>query len=114
MRASALLRDHGQIMLAPNGSLVTPIEQRVSPSAWMLAQHYNGCVVPWLFRYEGLEGAVGARYRPLALLLSRLTSPLGTIHCRRGRSKDLVLPDDPRDREGFSRAVQAYYRQAQD
>ena len=114
MRASALLRDHGQIMLAPNGSLVTPIEQRVSPSAWMLAQHYNGCVVPWLFRYDGLEGAVGARYRPLALLLSRLTAPLGTIHCRRGRSQDLALPEDPRDREGFSRAVQAYYRQAQD
>ena len=52
MRASALLRDHGQIMLAPNGSLVTPIEERVSPSAWMLAQHYDGCVVPWLFRYD--------------------------------------------------------------
>ena len=114
MRASALLRDHGQIMLAPNGSLVTPIEQRVSPSAWMLAQYYNGSVVPWLFRYDGLEGALGARYRPLALLLSRLTAPLGTIHCRRGRSQDLVLPKDPRDREGFSRAVQAYYQQAQD
>ena len=42
LQASALLREHGQIMLAPNGSLVTPIEQRVSPSAWMLARHYNG------------------------------------------------------------------------
>ena len=42
LQASALLREHGQIMLALNGSLVTPIEQRVSPSAWMLARHYNG------------------------------------------------------------------------
>ena len=113
MRASALLRDHGEIMLAPNGSLVTPIEQRVSPSAWMLAQHYGGKVVPWVFRYDALEGAVGARYKPVRLLLSRITAPLGTIHCRRGRAEDLVLPEDPRDRDGFSRVVQAYYRQAQ-
>ena len=42
MSASTLLRDHGEIMIAPNGSLVTPIEERVSPSAWMLAQHYGG------------------------------------------------------------------------
>ena len=114
LQASTLLRDHGQIMLAPNGSLVTPIEERVSPSAWMLAQHYKGVVVPWVFRYDGLDGAVGARYKPLALMLSRLTSQLGTIHCRRGRSSDLELPDDPRDRQGFSRAVQSYYLQAQD
>ena len=113
LQASTLLRDHGQIMLAPNGSLVTPIEERVSPSAWMLAQHYKGVVVPWVFRYDGLDDAVGARYKPLALLFSRLTAPLGTIHCRRGRSADLKLPEDGRDREGFSRAVQSYYRQAQ-
>ena len=111
MRASALLRDHGQIMLAPNGSLVTPIEERVSPSAWMLAQHYGGKVVPWTFSYDQLDAAVGARYKPLRLLLNRLTAPLGTIHCRRGRSDDLQLPDNPRDREGFSAAVQRYYRE---
>ena len=73
LQVSTLLRDHGQIMLAPNGSLVTPIEERVSPSAWMLAQHYKGVVVPWVFRYDGLDDAVGARYKPLALLFSRLT-----------------------------------------
>jgi capsular polysaccharide export protein len=113
MSASTLLRDHGEIMIAPNGSLLTPIEQRVSFSAWMLAQHYGGRIVPWVFRYEGLDGAVGARQKPLYLLLNRLTAPLGTIHCRRGRSSDLQLPPDPRDRDGFSRAVQAYYREHQ-
>ena len=111
MSASTLLRDHGEIMIAPNGSLVTPIEERVSPSAWMLAQHYGGRVVPWFFSYDGLEGATGARYKPLQLLLGRLTAPLGTIHCRRGRADDLRLPADPRDREGFSAAVQQYYRE---
>jgi capsular polysaccharide export protein len=114
MSASTLLRDHGEIMIAPNGSLVTPIEERVSSSAWMLAQHYGGSIVPWVFRYEGLDGAVGARYKPLRLLLRRLTAPLGTIHCRRGRSSDLQLPPDPRDRDGFSRAVQQYYRAQQE
>ena len=99
MSASTLLRDHGEMMIAPNGSLVTPIEERVSPSAWMLAQHYGGRVVPWFFSYDGLEGAVGARYKPVQLLLGRLTAPLGTIHCRRGRADDLQLPADPRDRE---------------
>jgi capsular polysaccharide export protein len=78
----------------------------------MLAQHYGGSIVPWVFRYEGLEGAVGARrYNLLRLLLRRLTAPLGTIHCRRGRSSDLKFPQDPRDRDGFSCAVQAYYRE---
>ena len=112
LQASTLLREHGQIMLAPNGSLVTPIEARVSPSAWMLARHYGGRVVPWVFRYDGMEEALGARYRPWRLLLSRLTAPLGTIHCQRGRSSDLVLPDDPRDRDGFTRVVQTYYARA--
>ena len=77
----------------------------------MLAQHYGGRVVPWFFSYDGLEGAVGARYKPLQLLLGRLTAPLGTIYCRRGRADDLKLPADPRDREGFSAAVQQYYRE---
>ncbi len=111
LQASALLREHGQIMLAPNGSLVTPIEQRVSPSAWMLARHYNGRVVPWVFRYRDMDEALGAQYKPVRLLLRRLMAPLGTIHCQRGRSSDLQLPSDPKDREGFSRAVQAYYGQ---
>ena len=113
MSASTLLRDHGEIMIAPNGSLVTPIEERVSSSAWMLAQHYGGSIVPWVFRYEDLDGAVavGTRHKPLRLLLSRLLAPLGTIHCRRGRSTDLKLPQDPRDLDGFSRAVQIYYRE---
>ena len=70
--------------------------------------------MPWVFRYYDMDDALGARYRPWRLLLSRLSAPVGTIHCRRGRSGDLVLPEDPLDREGFSRAVQAYYRQAQD
>ena len=108
--ASTLLREHGEIMIAPNGSLVTPIEQRVSPSAWLLARHYEARLVPWVFRYRGMDDALGARYKPWRLLLSRLTAPVGTIHCRRGRSTDLLLPEDPLDREGFTRTVQDFYK----
>ena len=78
----------------------------------LLARHYGGRVVPWVFRYDGMEEALGARYKPWRLLLSWLTAPLGTIHCQRGRSSDLVLPDDPRDRDGFTRVVQTYYARA--
>ena len=76
MSASTLLRDHGQIMIAPNGSLVTPIEERVSPSAWMLAQHYGGRVVPWFFSYDGLEGAVGAA-TTFAAVVGSFNGPIG-------------------------------------
>ena len=110
MGVSALLREHGQVMLAPNGSLVTPIEERVSPSAWMLARHYGGVVVPWVFSYEGLDDAIGPQYKPLQLLLRRLSAPMGTVHCRRGRAVDLELPKNPQDRDGFTRAVQEFYR----
>ncbi|BEV36769.1 capsular biosynthesis protein [Synechococcus sp. M16CYN] len=111
MSASKLLKDCGEIMIAPNGSLVTPIEERASPSAWMLAQYHGGCVVPWVFHYESLDDAVGAFYKPLQLLLRRLTAPPGIIHCRCGRSSDLKLPQNPKDRDGFSRVVQQYYRE---
>ena len=80
----------------------------------MLAQHYGANIVPWFFCYEGIDSAVGANCKPLRLLLRRLTAPLGTIHCRRGRSSDLKLPQDSRDRDGFSCAVQQYYREQQE
>ena len=37
----------------------------------MLARHYGGRVVPWVFRYDGMDEALGARYKPWRLLLSR-------------------------------------------
>ena len=78
----------------------------------MLAQHYGlAGWCPGSSATTDWRGLFGARYKPLQLLLGRLTAPLGTIHCRRGRADDLRLPADPRDREGFSAAVQQYYRE---
>jgi capsular polysaccharide export protein len=65
--------------------------------------------VPWTFSYYGLATSGRDLYRPLGLLLSRLTAPLATIHCRRGRARELQLPEQHRDRRAFAHAVQAYY-----
>ena len=50
----------------------------------------------------------------LLRLVSRIMARPSTINCYIGRSKDLDLPSDPRDREGFSRAVKLYYREQQE
>lgn len=110
--AARTLQRHGQVMLAPNGSLVTPIRERVSASALLLARRHGAQIVPWTFTYHGLESDGSLRYSPLRLLLARLTAPLATIYCRRGRAADLPLPasgDAAADRRAFAQAVQAYY-----
>ena len=107
--ASRTLAKRGQVMLAPNGSLVTPIHTRVSASALLLARKHHALIVPWTFTYYGLSTAPEDLYRPLRLLWSRLTAPLATIHCRRGRAEDLGLPQGGCDRQTFVQSVQAYY-----
>jgi len=90
--ASRTLAERGEVILAPNGSLVTPIRERVSASALILARRHGALVVPWTFVLEGLPSPERLRYRPLQLLLARLSASPGTIYCRRGRAQDLPLP----------------------
>jgi len=108
-RASRTLMDRGQVMLAPNGSLITSIRKRVSPSALLLAQKHNAQIVPWTFVYDNLPSGEATRYSPLVLLWTRLKAPLAIIYCRRGRPGDLRLPNDHCDRQAFIRAVQTFY-----
>ncbi len=107
--ASRTLAERGQVILAPNGSLVTPIRERVSASPLLLARRHGALIVPWTFVQEGLPSPENLRYRPLQLVLARLTAPLGTIYCRRGRARDLALPEGHCDVGSFKAAVQAYY-----
>ena len=107
--ASRTLAERGQVILAPNGSLVTPIRERVSASPLLLARRHGALVVPWTFVQEGLPSPESLRYKPLKLVLARLTAPLGTIYCRRGRARDLQLPEGHCDVASFKAAVQAYY-----
>jgi len=108
-QASRTLKARGQVMLAPNGSLVTPISERVSASPLLLARRHGALIVPWTFTYHQLPRDPGRQYSPLALLLARLTAPLATIYLRRGRAADLQLPEGGCDRPSFTAAVQAYY-----
>lgn len=107
--ASRTLADRGQIMIAPNGSLVTPIAERVSASALLLARRHGALVVPWTFLLDGVSSPANLRYRPLRLLLSRLIAPEGTIYCRRGKAQDLALSLSNCDAIRFATAVQKYY-----
>ena len=108
-RASRTLAERGEVMLAPNGSLVTPISKRVSASALLLARRQGGRIVPWTFTYHDLSALEQHRYNPLVLLIARLTAPLGTIYCQRGSAADLPLPQGEGDRSRFAAEVQAYY-----
>lgn len=107
--ASSTLADRGQIILAPNGSLVTPIAKRVSASALILARRHAALVVPWTFILEGVSDTANLRYKPLRLVLSRLSAPEGIIYCRRGRAQDLSVSLSSCDADEFKAAVQAYY-----
>ena len=113
-KSSEILRRYGAIIIAPNGSLKTTIFQRVSASAWVLARKHDARIVPWTFVYKNLRISEQDLYNPFKILLKRIFSRPSTINCYLGKSTDLNLPSDPRDREGFSRAVKLYYLQQQE
>ena len=113
-KSSEILRRYGAIIIAPNGSLKTTILQRVSASAWVLARKHNARIVPWTFGYKNLRISEQDLYNPFKILLRRIVSRPSTINCYLGKSTDLNLPSDPRDREGFIRAVKLYYLQQQE
>ena len=113
-KSSEILRRYGAIIIAPNGSLKTTILQRVSASAWVLARKHNARILPWTFGYKNLRISEQDLYNPFKILLKRIFSRPSTINCCLGKSTDLNLPSDPRDREGFSRAVKLYYLQQQE
>ena len=113
-KSSEILRRYGAIIIAPNGSLKTTIIQRVSASALVLARKHNARIVPWTFAYENLKISERDLYNPFRILARRIMSSPSTINCYLGKSTDLNLPSDCRDREGFSRAVKLYYLQQQE
>ena len=109
-RVSGVMRRYGKVIIAPNGSLKTSIFQRVSSSALVLARKHQSIIVPCFFSYRNLDISEKDFYNPLVILMKRLPAPIAEIECRIGLSTDLDCPADFRDREGFRRAVQAYYR----
>ncbi len=84
-----MLQQRGRIFLFPSGSLVTPITQRVSPSLYVLSRRTGAAIIPWFCSYRGFP-AIEKRlsYRPLSLILHRLTGPQATILCKEGHPID--------------------------
>ena len=107
--AATTLKSHGRVLIAPNGSLVTPISKRVSASSLILARRFHAKLIPWRFRYYECEISEKLNYNPVALILNRLVSNVATVYCKRGGSDDLGIEKYSISRETYSEIVRGYY-----
>ena len=103
------MQRHGRVLIAPNGSLVTPISKRVSASSLLLAKRFDAKIVPWKFRYYNCKISEKFNYNPIGLILSRLFSDVSTVYCKRGASDDLDIDKNSISREIYSDTIKAYY-----
>lgn len=103
------MEKYGEMIIAPNGSLVTSIYQRASRSPQMLAKRFSTCIAPWIFTYEGSQIMPEDLYSPLSILLKRLVAPTVTITCSLW-SEDLdAIPVDS-DKQLFEGSVKNFYK----
>ena len=51
LKSFDVMSTYGQMIIAPNGSLVTSIYQRASRSPQVLARKFSTRIAPWVFRY---------------------------------------------------------------
>ena len=84
----------GQMIIAPNGSLVTSIYQRASRSPQALARRFSTCIAPWIFVYSNLEMSKKDLYSPAFILIRRLTAPVSTITCSLWKEDLQAIPVD--------------------
>ena len=99
---------YGQMIIAPNGSLVTSIYERVSRSPQVLARRFSTSIAPWVFVYRDLSFSSQDLYSPLFILLRRLLAPQATITCSLWR-KDLEEVPPDLSRELFEKCVKNFY-----
>ena len=69
------LRQKQSIFIFPNGSLITSIKERFSPSISFLSFKHEATVIPWKIRYYGEEINQSLNYKPFRLIFSRLLGP---------------------------------------
>ncbi len=99
---------YGQMIIAPNGSLVTSIYERASRSPQILARKFSTSIAPWVFVYKNLGLSAQDLYSPLSILLKRLVAPSATIKCTLF-SKDLAeIPVDS-PKEMFESCIINFY-----
>ena len=81
LRSFELMSIYGQMIIAPNGSLVTSIYQRASRSPQVIARKFSTRIAPWVFRYGDVGLSRNDLYSPFAILLKRLMAPEAEITC---------------------------------
>ncbi len=102
-----VIETRGRLFLFPSGSLVTPISKRVSGSLYVLGRHGGAVIIPWFITYRGFSRSeAGLRYRPLALMVTRLMGPRGTILCQEGSPID---PQAFANQEALAHHIQELY-----
>ena len=107
-RSFETMATHGQMIIAPNGSLVTSIYQRASRSPQALARKFSTSIAPWVFVYSNLEMSKKDLYSPALILLKRLTAPVATIKCSL-REEDLQAIPVSLPKKLFEPAVISFY-----
>ena len=107
-RAFETMSTYGQMIIAPNGSLVTSIYERVSRSPQVLARRFSTSIAPWVFVYRNLSFSRQDLYSPLSILLRRLLAPPATITCSLWeRDLQEIMSDIPK--ELFEMCVMNFY-----
>ena len=81
LRSFDVMSTYGQMIIAPNGSLVTSIYQRASRSPQVLARKFSTRIAPWVFRYGDIGLSRSDLYSPIAILVKRFTAPEVDITC---------------------------------
>ena len=81
LKSFDVMSTHGQMIIAPNGSLVTSIYQRASRSPQVLARKFSTRLAPWVFRYGDIGLSRNDLYSPFAILVKRLMAPAAEITC---------------------------------
>jgi capsular polysaccharide export protein len=107
-RSFETMEAYGQMIIAPNGSLVTSIYQRASRSPQVLARKFSTLIAPWIFSYGDLRMSRQDLYSPVLILLKRLAAPVATITCSL-MEEDLQAIPVGLSKELFEPAVISFY-----
>ena len=107
-RSFETMSTYGQMIIAPNGSLVTSVYERVSRSPQVLARRFSTSIAPWVFAYKNLSFSTQDLYRPLSILLKRFPAPPATITCSLWRKDLEEIPFDI-PKELFEEYVMNFY-----
>lgn len=107
-RSFETMSAYGQMIIAPNGSLVTSIYERVSRSPQVLARRFSTSIAPWVFVYRDLSFSSQDLYSPLFILLKRFMAPPATITCSLWRKDLEEIPSDI-PKELFEECVMRFY-----